>query len=35
MSKEFGGVGIPNLRDPNICLLGSWMKKYEKDRGKI
>jgi hypothetical protein len=33
--KEFGGVGIPNLRDLNICLLASWMKRYEKDRGKL
>jgi hypothetical protein len=23
MKKEFGGLGIPNLRDLNICLLGS------------
>ena len=23
MSNEFGGVGIPNLRDLNIYLLGS------------
>jgi hypothetical protein len=24
MCKEYGVVGIPNLRDLNICLLGSW-----------
>jgi hypothetical protein len=23
MKKEFGGLGVPNLRDLNICLLGS------------
>lgn len=26
MRKEFGGLGIPNLRDLNICLLASWIK---------
>lgn len=26
--KEFGGMGVPNLRDVNIALLGSWDKKY-------
>jgi hypothetical protein len=26
MKKEFGGLGIPNLRDLNICLLGSWLR---------
>jgi hypothetical protein len=24
----FGGLGIPNLQDLNICLLGSWVKRY-------
>lgn len=24
MKKEFGGLGIPNLQELNICLLGSW-----------
>ena len=28
MKKEFGGLGIPNLRDLNVCLLGSWIKRY-------
>lgn len=23
MCREFGGLGIPNLRDLNICLLAS------------
>jgi hypothetical protein len=35
MRKEFGGVGIPNLRDLNICLLGSWIKRFQKDEGKL
>lgn len=28
MRQEFGGLGIPNLHDLNICLLGSWVKRY-------
>jgi hypothetical protein len=27
MKKEFGGLGIPNLKEVNMCLLGSWGKK--------
>jgi hypothetical protein len=34
MKKEFGGLGIPNLRDLNICLLGSWLKIYQLDQDK-
>ena len=33
--KEFGGLGIPNLREVNLCLLGSWLKRYCQDDGKI
>jgi hypothetical protein len=35
MRKEFGGLGVPNLRDLNICLLGSWVKRYFSDGEKI
>jgi hypothetical protein len=35
MLKEFGGLGIPSLRDLNTCLLASWVKRYQADRGKI
>jgi hypothetical protein len=28
MRKEFGGMGIPHLQDLNLCLLGSWIKRY-------
>jgi hypothetical protein len=28
-------LGIPNLRDLNICLLGSWLKRYCSDNDKI
>jgi hypothetical protein len=28
MKKEFGGMGIPNLQDLNLCLIGSWIKRY-------
>jgi hypothetical protein len=35
MCKSFGGIGIPNLRDINICLLGSWLKRYNLDKDKL
>jgi hypothetical protein len=35
LCKEFGGLGIPNLRDLNVCLLASWIKRYDKDRDKL
>jgi hypothetical protein len=35
MKKEFGGLGIPNLKDLNLCLLGSWVKRYIKAEGSI
>jgi hypothetical protein len=35
MLKKFGGVGIPNLRDLNICLLVSWIKTYQEGNGKL
>jgi hypothetical protein len=35
MRKEFGELGILNLRDLNICLLGSWLKRYCSDNDKI
>jgi hypothetical protein len=35
MKKEFGGLGVPNLRELNLCLLGSWVSRYCVDRDKI
>jgi hypothetical protein len=35
MEKEFGGLGIPDLRDLNLCLLGSWVKRFISDEGKL
>jgi hypothetical protein len=35
MCKEFGGLGIPNLRDLNTCLLTSWLKRYNNDKNKL
>jgi len=32
MCKDFGGLGIPNLRDLNVCLLASWLKRYDKNK---
>lgn len=28
MCKDFGGLGIPNLRELNLCVLASWVKRY-------
>jgi hypothetical protein len=33
--QEFGGLGIQNLRDFNLCLLSSWIKRYHLDDNKI
>jgi hypothetical protein len=31
--KEVGGLGIPDLRDLNVCLLASWVQRlYSKDQ---
>lgn len=35
LRKEYGGLGIPDLRDLNICLLGSWLKRYNDSNGKL
>jgi len=35
MVKYYGGLGIPNLRDLNICLLASWIKRYNIDKNKL
>jgi hypothetical protein len=28
MGKDIEGLGIPNLRDLNLCLLGSWVRRH-------
>jgi hypothetical protein len=33
--KEFGGLDVPNLRDMNLCLLGSWFKRFFNAEDKI
>jgi hypothetical protein len=35
MRKEFGGMGILNLQDLNLCLLGSWIKRYIQEEGTL
>jgi hypothetical protein len=35
MRKQYGGLGVPNLRDMNICLLASWIRRYTNDSDKI
>jgi hypothetical protein len=32
---EFGGLGIPNLANMNLCLLASWIKRYHLDNHKM
>jgi hypothetical protein len=26
--KDYGGLSIPQIRDLNLCLLGSWARRY-------
>jgi hypothetical protein len=33
--KEFGGLGPPDLRDLNLCLLASWIQRYHDSDGKL
>jgi hypothetical protein len=30
-----GGLGIPNIREMNMCLLASWIKIYNMDDNKV
>jgi hypothetical protein len=34
MKNDFGGIGIPNLQDLNLCLIGSWIKRYIQGEGR-
>jgi hypothetical protein len=33
--KGTWGLGVPNLKDLNLCLLGSWVKRYIKDENRL
>lgn len=35
MQKEHGGLRVPNLRDLNMVLLGSWIKRFLKGENKL
>lgn len=35
MCREYGGLDIPNLKDLNICLLASWLRRYAQDKNKL
>jgi hypothetical protein len=35
MKKKYGGLGVPNLKDLNLCLLGSWVKRFISDENKL
>jgi hypothetical protein len=33
--KRAWGAGVPNLKDFNMCLLGSWVKRFIRDEHKL
>jgi hypothetical protein len=35
MPKAQGGLGIPCLRDVNICVLASWLKRYSENSDRL
>jgi hypothetical protein len=35
MHKEYGGLGIPSLRELNLSILASWLKRYNSDKNKL
>lgn len=35
MKKEYGGLGIPNIRDLNLVLLASWIHRYKVDNHRL
>ena len=34
-NNEFGGLGVPNIADMNLCLLASWIKRYQLHEDKM
>ena len=35
MKKEYGGIGVHNLQDLNLCLIASWIKRYIFSEGSL
>jgi hypothetical protein len=35
LKKEHGGLGIPDLRNLNLCLLGAWVQRYQESDNKL
>jgi hypothetical protein len=35
IKKEHGGLGIPELRNLNMCLLASWIQRYQDSDNKL
>ena len=33
--NEYGGLGTSYLANVNLCLLGSWISRYDRDEGKL
>jgi hypothetical protein len=34
MMKNYGGLEILDIKDLNLCLLGSWIKRYIMNENK-
>jgi hypothetical protein len=35
MKKNYGGLGVSELKDMNLCLLVSLVKRYIRDKGNL
>jgi hypothetical protein len=35
LKKEYGGLSIPNIREMNMALLASWIRRYNMDGDKL
>jgi hypothetical protein len=35
IKKKYGGLGIPNIREHNLCLLTSRIRRYGLDDNKL
>jgi hypothetical protein len=33
--KEYGGLGVFDLAELDMCLLASWVRRYQLDNNKI
>jgi hypothetical protein len=33
--ERFWGMGVPDLKDLNLCLIGSWVRRYIRDENRL